>query len=93
MIGFGFVTPFIPLYVQQLGNFSENQAAFWAGMSISSVGIGLFVSAPVWGILADRMGRKPMVLRAMLGGAVIIALEGMAPNVYIFLGYGSFKAY
>jgi MFS transporter, DHA1 family, multidrug resistance protein len=86
MIGFGFVGPFIPLYVQQLGNFSETQAAFWAGMSISSVGIGLFVSAPVWGILADRMGRKPMVLRAMLGGAVIIALEGMAPNVYIFLG-------
>jgi DHA1 family multidrug resistance protein-like MFS transporter len=86
MTGFSFVTPFIPLYVQQIGNFSQNQAAFWSGISISCVGIGLFVSAPIWGILADRMGRKPMVLRSMLGGAVIIALEGLAPNIYIFIG-------
>ncbi len=86
MTGFSFVTPFIPLYVQQIGNFNETQAAFWSGISISCVGIGLFVSAPIWGVLADRMGRKPMVLRSMLGGAVIIALEGLAPNVYIFIG-------
>jgi DHA1 family multidrug resistance protein-like MFS transporter len=86
MTGFSFVTPFIPLYVQQIGNFNDAQAAFWSGISISCVGIGLFVSAPIWGVLADRMGRKPMVLRSMLGGAVIIALEGLAPNVYIFVG-------
>jgi MFS transporter, DHA1 family, multidrug resistance protein len=86
MTGFSFVTPFIPLYVQQLGNFNQSQAALWSGISISCVGFGLFVSAPVWGILADRMGRKPMVLRAMLGGAVIIALQGMVPNIYVFIG-------
>jgi MFS transporter, DHA1 family, multidrug resistance protein len=86
MTGFSFVTPFIPLYVQQLGNFNQSQAALWSGISISCVGFGLFISAPVWGILADRMGRKPMVLRAMLGGAVIIALQGMAPNIYVFIG-------
>ena len=86
MTGFSFVTPFIPLYVQQLGKFNETQAALWSGISISCVGIGLFVSAPIWGVLADRMGRKPMVLRSMIGGAVIIALQGMAPNIYIFIG-------
>ncbi len=86
MTGFSFVQPFIPLYIQQLGGLSDTGAAFWSGLAISGTGIGMVISSPIWGLMADRMGRKPMVLRAMLGGAVIIALEGLAPNVYVFLG-------
>jgi MFS transporter, DHA1 family, multidrug resistance protein len=41
--------------------------------------------APVWGSLADNYGRKPMLLRAMFGGAVIIALQGMATSAWQLL--------
>jgi len=85
MTGFSFVQPFIPLYIQELGSLSETSAAFWSGLAISGAGIGMVISSPLWGLLADRMGRKPMVLRAMLGGAVIIALQGIAPNIYVFV--------
>ncbi len=85
MTGFSFVQPFIPLYIQQLGGLSDTGAAFWSGLAISGAGIGMVISSPLWGLLADRMGRKPMVLRAMLGGAAIIALQGIAPNIYVFV--------
>ncbi len=85
MTGFSFVQPFIPLYIQEMGSLSDTGAAFWSGLAISGAGIGMVISSPLWGLLADRMGRKPMVLRAMLGGAAIIALQGIAPNIYVFV--------
>ncbi|GAI99003.1 unnamed protein product, partial [marine sediment metagenome] len=42
----------------------------------------MFFSAPIWGIVADRWGRKPMVLRAMFGAGTVLALIGLAPDIY-----------
>jgi len=81
-MGFSFVNPFMPLFIQELGAFTTQQAAFWAGIAISASGIAMFFSAPLWGIVADRWGRKPMVLRAMFGAGVVLALVGLAPNIY-----------
>ncbi len=86
LLAFSFVTPFIPLFIQQLGSYSEDQAAFWSGIAQSAAGIAMFLSAPLWGLLADRIGRKPMVLRAQFGSAVILALAGLSPNVYFLIG-------
>jgi len=82
IMGFSFVNPFMPLFIQELGAFTNQQAAFWAGMATSASGIAMFFSAPLWGIVADRWGRKPMVLRAMFGAGVVLALVGLAPNIY-----------
>jgi len=82
VMGFSFVNPFMPLYIQELGNFTNQQAAFWAGIATSAGGIAMFFISPIWGIVADRWGRKPMVLRAMFGAGVVLALVGLAPNVY-----------
>ncbi len=85
LMGFGFVNPFIPLFIQELGSFTNREAAFWAGIAIGASGIAMFLSAPLWGLVADRWGRKPMVLRAMFGGAVVQALTGLAPNIYYLI--------
>jgi len=82
IMGFSFVNPFMPLFIQELGTFTNQQAAFWAGIATSASGIAMFFSAPLWGIIADRWGRKPMVLRAMFGAGAILALVGLAPNIY-----------
>ena len=86
LMGFSFVNPFMPLFIQELGNFTSQEAAFWAGIAIGSGGIAMFLSAPVWGIVADRWGRKPMVLRSQFGSAIVLALAGLSPNVYYFIG-------
>jgi len=85
IMGFSFVTPFMPLFIQELGNFTTQKAAFWAGISLSGGGIAMFFSAPLWGIVADRWGRKPMVLRAMFGSGVVLALVGLATNIYFVI--------
>lgn len=85
IMGFSFVVPFMPLFVQEMGNFDGNEAALWSGIAIGISGISLFLSGPFWGIIADRWGRKPMVLRAMFGSAIVLMLAGLSPNVYFFV--------
>jgi MFS transporter, DHA1 family, multidrug resistance protein len=85
LIGFSLFNPFMPLFLQDLGDLSSSQAAFWAGIATGGSGVAMFLSSPVWGVIADRWGRKPMLLRAQLGGAVLIGLFILAPNVYIFV--------
>jgi DHA1 family multidrug resistance protein-like MFS transporter len=81
MVGFSFVFPFMPLFIEKLGHFTNQQAAFWAGIADGASGVGMFIFSPLWGILADRSGRKPMVLRAMFGAAIVVTLIGISPNV------------
>ncbi len=82
VIGFSFVFPFTPLFVQELGIKDPAQAAFWSGVSGSVMGLTMFLFGPIWGVLADRYGRKKNVVRAMFGGATLIALTSLSGNVY-----------
>ncbi|MCX7671561.1 MAG: MFS transporter, partial [Anaerolineae bacterium] len=79
--GFSFVTPFIPYYIQELGVTDVRQVGVWAGLVTSAQAVSMALIAPVWGALADRYGRKLMVLRATFGGAVILTLMGFVSNV------------
>jgi DHA1 family multidrug resistance protein-like MFS transporter len=78
IMGFSFVMPFIPFYLQrELGVVDPRQVPIWAGILASSSGISMTIAAPLWGMLADRYGRKIMVQRSMFGGAVILGLMGL----------------
>jgi len=79
--GFSFVTPFVPYYIQELGVTDVRQVGIWAGLVTSAQAVSMALIAPVWGALADRYGRKLMVLRATFGGAVILTLMGFVSNV------------
>ncbi len=81
LIGFSVVLPFLPYYVQYLGITGTSQVAFWSGLLLSSQAVTMSIVAPIWGSLADRYGRKIMVVRAMLGGSVIITAMGFVQNV------------
>ena len=75
-VGFGFMTPFMPLYLQQVGVTEPEQVRAWSGGIAAAASISFAISAPFWGLLADRLGRKPMVIRAMWGsGIALIALS------------------
>lgn len=78
--GFSLVFPFLPLYVSELGVASFGSIEFWSGLVFSSQAITMMISAPIWGTIADRYGRKPMLIRASLGGAVILAAMGFVQN-------------
>ncbi len=79
-MAFSFVFPFIPLYVQVLGVQGTAEAAQWAAYIGAAAALSMTVAQPIWGTLADRSGRKPMVIRSMLGGAITIGLMGFATS-------------
>ncbi len=77
-LGFSLVFPFLPLYVQHLGIRTGGSVEFWSGIVFAVQAFTMMLSAPIWGSLADRYGRKLMVQRATFGGAVILLAMGFA---------------
>ncbi|SDT14071.1 MFS transporter, DHA1 family, multidrug resistance protein [Paenibacillaceae bacterium GAS479] len=74
------VTPFLPLYLQDLGVSDPDDAALWSGAIYGANLLSAFLFAPLWGRLADRYGRKPMLLRSGIGMAITITLMGIVTS-------------
>jgi MFS transporter, DHA1 family, multidrug resistance protein len=83
--GFAFVLPFLPLFVRELGDFSNEAAALWAGALIGVSPLLAGLLAPVWGRLADRYGQKRMALRALLAYVALLALSSLVRDVHQLL--------
>jgi DHA1 family multidrug resistance protein-like MFS transporter len=81
ILGFNIAIPFLPFYIQQLGVTDLRQVAFWVGLITSAPSVAAAVTAPFWGLLADRYGRKPMLVRAMVAGTFVLTLMGVVTNV------------
>src|SRR3989454_6058466 len=81
ILGFSFAFPFLPLFLhQELHIPGGPQLSFWTGITGGATGLALAFTAPVWGRLADRYGRKPMLVRAMVGGGISVGLMGLAQS-------------
>jgi MFS family permease len=74
--------PFLPIYVEQLGVSNRAAIAQWSGVAYGATFFAAALVAPLWGQLADRYGRKLMLIRASLGMAVAMSLIGMVHNVW-----------
>lgn len=82
---FSLVMPFLPLYVEQLGVTGHSQLNMWSGLVFSITFLFSAVASPFWGGLADRKGRKLMLLRSALGMSIVMLLMGLAQNIWQFL--------
>jgi len=76
------ILPFLPLYIEQLGVHDHEALSLWSGLVFSGTFLVSAIVAPMWGSLADRKGRKLMLLRASLGMAAVMLLQGFATNVW-----------
>ena len=74
--------PFLPLYVEQLGVTDHAAIVQWSGIAYGATFFTAALTAPLWGMLADRYGRKLMLIRASLGMAIAMSLIGMAHTVW-----------
>jgi len=85
--------PFLPIYVEQLGVSDRAAIARWSGVAYGATFFAAALVAPLWGRLADRYGRKLMLIRASLGMAVAMSLIGMAHNVWELVGLRLFAGF
>jgi DHA1 family multidrug resistance protein-like MFS transporter len=75
-MGFAIVFPFLPLYLGELGSSIPLSLEVQSGLIYSVQAVTMAITSPFWGVVADRYGRKLMVVRAACGGAVVILLMG-----------------
>ena len=81
-MAFSEIMPFMSLYVDTLGQFTKGQLNLYAGLIFSVTYLVSAIVSPIWGKMADRYGRKPMILRASLGMALIIGAMGLVTNIW-----------
>jgi DHA1 family multidrug resistance protein-like MFS transporter len=82
---FSLIMPFLPLYVETLGVTGHQALNMWSGLVFSITFLFSAIASPFWGGLADRRGRKLMLLRSALGMSIVMLLMGMAQNIWQFL--------
>ena len=85
-MGFTVLSPVMPLFLPELGVHGDAAIDLWAGILASITPfIAAFVS-PFWGRVADRRGRKVMVLRSCFAIGLFTFLMALAANEWQFLG-------
>lgn len=81
IFGFSFAFPFLSIFISKdLGVHPGHDLDLWTAASASASGLSMAIASPIWGILGDRFGRKPMLLRSMIGGALTVGLIYFAQN-------------
>ena len=75
---------YTPAFLSTIG-FSQSEINVWTG-PISSLAflVGIWF-VPFWGVLADRHGRKPLILRSNYIEVVAMALAAISTNVWLYL--------
>ena len=81
-IGMSQMAPILPLYIAELGIEAPADIARWAGIIFGCNFISLAIFSPIWGRLSDRVGRKPMILRASGWLGLIMIGMGFAQSVW-----------
>lgn len=81
MAGTSMVIPFIPLFLREkLGFVDEAQRAMAVSLFFSVGLLSFCISNPLWGAVADRYGRKLMLLRAYFVTAITFPAMYFMPN-------------
>lgn len=82
LLSFGLGLPFLSLYIQDFGVTDPNQIKFYTGILSAAPAVTMAIMSPIWGRLADKYGRKLMILRAMFAASLIIAGMGTVNAVW-----------
>jgi DHA1 family tetracycline resistance protein-like MFS transporter len=83
VLGIGIMLPVVPILVRELNGGEIGSAATIYGLLIALYSLMQFLFGPAIGALADRFGRRPILLLCMLGLSVDYLLLALAPNLWI----------
>ena len=81
---FSIVMPFMALYIEELG-IKGDMVEWYAGLSVAISALASALVSPIWGRLADRYGRKPMMIRASMVMTFTMGGLALVPNVFWLL--------
>jgi DHA1 family multidrug resistance protein-like MFS transporter len=87
MSAMSLVVPFLPMFLQhELGVVDPASVQRWTGWIFGANFLTAFLLAPVWGKLADKTGRKVMLIRSGVGMALVTLCMGFVTSPVQLLG-------
>ena len=76
IVGFSMLIPMLPYFVTHFG-----ASPYVVGLLVATFSFCQFVSAPLWGSVSDRIGRKRVLIISQIGATIGWAMLGLAPNI------------
>ncbi|RDA92035.1 hypothetical protein CP533_0967 [Ophiocordyceps camponoti-saundersi (nom. inval.)] len=80
-LAFFSIFPFIAQMVQRNGKLAESDVGFYSGLIESCFSLSQMLCLLLWGRLADRVGRKPVLVGTLAGMAIGPTLFGLAKTI------------
>lgn len=78
------ILPLLPFIMQEYGVVG-NKVSFYSGLAYGGSTLTMAIFAPLWGILADKFGRKKMLLRASFGMGVCMIISSFLDSAESFI--------
>lgn len=91
MVGLFMVVPILPFYVRELGARGGSLFGFHlaegtlTGLVVAAFTLAQLLTAPFWGRLSDRTGRRPVLLVALIASAAAFLLFGLAESLWMLM--------
>lgn len=84
-VGMTTFLPLFPLHLREIGIADAHTRAIWSGALVAAAPLTAAFMGPVWGALGDRIGRKPMLLRANAAIVLFVGAMGFAASPWLLL--------
>jgi MFS-type transporter involved in bile tolerance (Atg22 family) len=81
-IAFFSIFPYINKMVQENGNLADADVGFYSGLIESLFSLTQMVLMILWGMAADRFGRRPVLIFSLAGVTMATGLFGMAKTIW-----------
>jgi MFS family permease len=78
MLGFAMIFPLLPFYALRLGG-----QAWIVGPLVASFSVAQLASAPLWGRVSDRYGRRPVMLIGLASAGLAYLIFGFASSIWL----------
>lgn len=86
-IGIGIVFPIMPDLMDRVGAGDTGQGAFWGGLLMAAYAGALFLCGPIVGSISDAVGRRPILIAALVMLAIDYVIMALADSFWLlFVG-------
>ncbi|HEY0603834.1 MAG TPA: MFS transporter [Herpetosiphonaceae bacterium] len=85
MLGMNLAGPFVPIRISQLYPGPVSEVPVIIGVIVSSMGIVMAVTTPLWGRLSDRIGYVPVLRATILCVGLMFGLQALARSLPLFV--------